>query len=330
MVVKHWIGFRVGIIITILFLAFSPVFSAPGLYKDSGIGAFEFTVEFAMKNTGSGVAHSIHGEIPVMAWKGLPTYQIVKSVISDPPVVWNKDGHTVAFDIDSLSPRQTYRMNINYKIELSECFQDPPNQQVDSSYGTKAISKYLQAENGIEVGHPQMVEVINRLGLESDTPKDKARKIFAFVTDKLDYRMDFSRKAGALKALQTGWGRCEDYAMLFVALCRTAGVPARVAYGFRIEQGEMRGTHISLNDAGHAWAEAYLPGVGWISVDPTYIVLYKGKKVIDYRNFAGFYPDDIHIFTHYGDPTPSIYYERYTDNVKFEYAINFFISRAYN
>lgn len=321
---------RITIALSIVLLSLSPVLSAPSLYGAASLGSYDFTFEFTMRNAGQGEARAIRGELPVMAWNDLPPYQSVKSVISDPPVIWNKNGHTISFSVSSLQPRDSFRMNIKYQIELSECFQDPPNVPAGSNYPGPAMAKYLRAEHGIEVGHPQIVAVLNQLGIQSNTPKEKARRIFAFVTEALDYRIDFFREASALNALKTKWGRCEDYAVLFVALCRTAGIPARVAYGFRLDQNEMRGKLINLNEAGHAWAEAYLPVVGWISVDPTYIALNKGVKVIDYRHFAGFYPDDIHIFTHYGAPEPRIYYEKYKDNVRFEYRSNYFLTPTSN
>ena len=53
-----------------------------------------------------------------------------------------------------------------------------------------------------------------------------------------------------------------DYAHMLVALARAEGVPARYVSGY----------HTSDADDGHAphaWAEAYVDGVGWIAFDPS-------------------------------------------------------------
>jgi transglutaminase-like putative cysteine protease len=59
-------------------------------------------------------------------------------------------------------------------------------------------------------------------------------------------------------------GVCQDFAHLFVAVARAMGVPARYVSGY-----------IHLPDdpgpttASHAWAEAWVPGRGWIGYDAT-------------------------------------------------------------
>ena len=65
-------------------------------------------------------------------------------------------------------------------------------------------------------------------------------------------------------------GFCEHYAGAFVFLMRAAGVPARVVTGY--QGGEMNPIDgyltVRQSDA-HAWAEVWLPGRGWVRVDPT-------------------------------------------------------------
>ena len=65
-------------------------------------------------------------------------------------------------------------------------------------------------------------------------------------------------------------GFCEHFASAFVFLMRAAGVPARVVTGY--QGGEVnpfdRIVTVRQSDA-HAWAEVFLPGRGWLRVDPT-------------------------------------------------------------
>ncbi|MGM4988845.1 transglutaminase family protein [Tardiphaga sp. 841_E9_N1_2] len=58
-------------------------------------------------------------------------------------------------------------------------------------------------------------------------------------------------------------GVCQDYAHIFIACARSAGVPARFVSGhFWRADGETN------QQAGHAWAEAYVPDLGWVGFDP--------------------------------------------------------------
>lgn len=62
-------------------------------------------------------------------------------------------------------------------------------------------------------------------------------------------------------------GVCQDFANLFICLARLLGVPARYRVGY-IYTGANYENKIQ-SDASHAWAELYLPRVGWRGFDPT-------------------------------------------------------------
>jgi transglutaminase-like putative cysteine protease len=62
-------------------------------------------------------------------------------------------------------------------------------------------------------------------------------------------------------------GVCQDFANLFICLARLLSVPARYRMGY-IYTGANYANKIQ-SDASHAWAEVYLPKVGWRGFDPT-------------------------------------------------------------
>ncbi len=68
--------------------------------------------------------------------------------------------------------------------------------------------------------------------------------------------------------LSCGGGSCRDYAVFFIALCRTLGLAARFVSGYLYEP-PLPGTANPLPPDMHAWAEIYLPGAGWRGIDPT-------------------------------------------------------------
>jgi|GEM_PF-1582459 len=70
-------------------------------------------------------------------------------------------------------------------------------------------------------------------------------------------------------------GYCNYFTGSMVMLCRSVGIPARFVVGFatgdmdeRVTNPEIIRYRVNASDA-HSWAEVYLKGYGWYTVDPT-------------------------------------------------------------
>ena len=86
----------------------------------------------------------------------------------------------------------------------------------------------------------------------------------------------------ASQALDTGHGVCQDHAHIFIACCRSLNIPSRYVSGYLFtERGDLLESH--------AWAESWLNGIGWVSVDVSNQCLVNGTHVrlaigLDYRD----------------------------------------------
>jgi transglutaminase-like putative cysteine protease len=67
-----------------------------------------------------------------------------------------------------------------------------------------------------------------------------------------------AREAFALRG-----GVCQDLTHIFIAAARHLGIPARYVSGYFF-----RSDGVVEQEAGHAWAEAKIPGLGWVGFDP--------------------------------------------------------------
>ena len=70
---------------------------------------------------------------------------------------------------------------------------------------------------------------------------------------------------GAAWTFENKRGTCDEITHLFMSLCRAVGLPVRYVSGYSF------GTFEESDDWGpHAWGEVFLPGAGWVPMDPTY------------------------------------------------------------
>jgi len=81
--------------------------------------------------------------------------------------------------------------------------------------------------------------------------------------DDMTYDTDPTHSAtSAAEAFALKRGVCQDFTHVFIAASRSLGVPARYVGGyFHREDG------VREQDAGHAWAEAFVPELGWVAFD---------------------------------------------------------------
>ena len=65
-------------------------------------------------------------------------------------------------------------------------------------------------------------------------------------------------------------GHCEYFASSMAVMLRTLGIPSRVVTGFRSDEfNDLTGNYVVRAKDAHAWVEAYFPGYGWQTFDPT-------------------------------------------------------------
>jgi transglutaminase-like putative cysteine protease len=66
----------------------------------------------------------------------------------------------------------------------------------------------------------------------------------------------------AAEAFANRRGVCQDYAHVLIAAARHIGIPARYVAGHLLREDSVE------QEAGHAWAEAHVPDLGWVAFDP--------------------------------------------------------------
>jgi transglutaminase-like putative cysteine protease len=94
-------------------------------------------------------------------------------------------------------------------------------------------------------------------------PLSAAHALSLAVSDAIAYRPGATHaKTTASEALAQGEGVCQDHAHVLCAIARTAGLPARYVSGYLFATADG-----VPHEAAHAWAEVFLPGLGWVGFD---------------------------------------------------------------
>lgn len=127
--------------------------------------------------------------------------------------------------------------------------------------------------------------------LRDKTVLEQAHALSAAVSDAVEYVPgETEHFTTAAEALEGGKGVCQDQAHVLIALAQISEIPARYVTGYLFSDSA---DHIG--EASHAWAELYVPGLGWVGFDPSnrccpderYIRLGSGFDAVDAAPIRG-------------------------------------------
>lgn len=131
--------------------------------------------------------------------------------------------------------------------------------------GTKGLPERLD---------PRMVQLAQRLAGEANSDEERIRHTIQFVQNECRYSLEVGKfhtqDPVAEFLFDKKRGYCEYFASAAAVLLRQQGIPCRYVTGFVVQEWNRQAGHFVVREAdAHAWVEAYLPGRGWIEVDPT-------------------------------------------------------------
>ena len=103
---------------------------------------------------------------------------------------------------------------------------------------------------------------------------DKAAALENYLKTRFGYTLELPQTAVkdpiANFLFERKQGHCEYFASSMAVMLRTLGIPSRVVTGFRSDEfNDLTGNYVVRAKDAHAWVEAYFPGYGWQTFDPT-------------------------------------------------------------
>lgn len=102
-----------------------------------------------------------------------------------------------------------------------------------------------------------------------ETVIDRLHELSEAVYEAVDYRQGVTdATTTAAEALALGAGVCQDQTHVFISAARSLDIPARYVVGYLLNSAIEDA--VAPESETHAWAEAHVPGLGWVGFDPTH------------------------------------------------------------
>jgi transglutaminase-like putative cysteine protease len=245
--------------------------------------------QLALVNEGSGQPEKEN--IWVALIRNLPPYQEVQSMEISPKdyalVVDEYGNHYAELDFSEHPAGTTQTVKIDYRVTVNELTYDL------SVCQGELPDDFIQPELHIESANPQIVALASELSRGKDTVCQQVRSFYDYIGDELVYTSN-GQNWGAQAALGPMGADCTEYASLLVALSRAQGIPARYFEGLLYLD---KGTN-AIPKIEHAWPDVYMPGVGWVVMDPTL-----GRPPVNRGTYFAHYTPDHIIVTMGANPS---------------------------
>jgi transglutaminase-like putative cysteine protease len=200
---------------------------------------------------------AVSGEVQADMYESAAVVPNPPRSIDDPTTVQRLRMRLTGVDLASPDVQGDGQTVTGDVLELRDARDLPPQRT------TEPLDPYLRPELFIESDAPEVVEEARRAVAGVTGNRARAEKLVRYVNGLLEKKPTVSLPS-AREVLRTKVGDCNEHTVLYVAMARALGLPARIAVGLVY----LRGAFYY-----HAWPEVYVAepdGRGrWLPVDPT-------------------------------------------------------------
>lgn len=219
------------------------------------------------RNFGPGIIKTL--DVYLAIPENLNNQDLLEPVTFDPKVtdvLTDKWGQKVAhFRFDDLAPTEfaTVRMYASAKMYETRYFVFPDKTGTLDDIPKDIRKQYLVDDAKFSLENDIIQQGVKKAIGDETNPYWIGRKIFNYVIANMEYELAGGWNV-APAVLERGNGSCSEYSFVYIAMCRAAGLPARYAGAIVV-----RSDDASYDNVFHRWVEIYLPGYGWLPVDPS-------------------------------------------------------------
>jgi len=261
-------------------------------------------VKYSILNNGPGKLSGVQCNIEVP--KTWAPFQVISNCLED-----NEMGEEVEgiagnlfyhYELGDLADGGSASVEVNYDLVIYE-FDDKGYDNIFTVFDADDgdFELYTGSESYIDSDSPIIIEAVAEVIGSESNPYLIAGKLYDYIADNLDYDYELAEDNNrqsfkASEILERGKGTCMDYSIVYAAVCRAAGIPAKYVSGVPITVAVSADNQEIFN--GHAWNEIKLPEYGWIPLDITwesgflthnYCLNLKTHEGLEYDYFSFYY-----------------------------------------
>ncbi len=175
------------------------------------------------------------------------------------------DSGGAVYDFDSQHPVNRYEATSDIAAPSAAELRSAPH-----SYPPAIAATYLRLPT-IDSRIPKLSADITH---SAANDYDKAAAIENYLRTRFGYTLQLpqTREQDPIAhfLFERKQGHCEYFASSMAVMLRTLGIPSRVVTGFRSDEfNDITASYVVRAKDAHAWVEAYFPGYGWQTFDPT-------------------------------------------------------------
>lgn len=205
------------------------------------------------------------------------TYEVsVQTTLGSLPVPWRPVGIEGQTDRTRVAPDGAITLDgslesgDSYTVTSAIPEQSPSDlADADAAYPDELAQQYTQLPSDTPA---RVAERTRNIAVNATTPFETATVVAEWLRTNRGYSLDVDRPEGNIVdafLFEMDAGYCTYYATAMAGMLRSVDIPARLAVGYTSGDQIAADTRAVRGADSHAWVEAYIPGHGWISFDPT-------------------------------------------------------------
>ncbi len=191
--------------------------------------------------------------------------------LAERPLSLGRASRLVAMDAGgAVYNLETDRPINRYEAESQLPVIDSEELRLAANTTSPGLEKYLELPP-LDSRIPKLAEEITA---QAPSNYDKATALEHYLSTHFGYTLQLARTLPpdplAYFLFERKTGHCEYFASSMAVMLRSLGIPSRMVTGFHGgEFNDLTGQYVVRASDAHSWVEAYFPGSGWISFDPT-------------------------------------------------------------